>query len=381
MEFESSKIRQRLIRDLRLSPEGAEIYDTVAKFAVKQLAPQRERTDLYPLVPFLREQAGVLASQGMFGLMVAENDGGTGLSLADLNCALIALAEHEASFATLLLVQNIAAQLIGRHATGIPRDRMLAAILGGSLAAYPLFHDPKDDMLSLTVEQGRLMGNIRNLTLAPVADMLLVPAWEKGALSLFWVNAKAKGVQIGEPVLMHGLRQCAHADVRFDIAQSDEFGRIGAAGEARQIMLAVRNRFAGSVLAVAGGIALAATTCTGKYMHERYQTGSQLIDKTALKTMLADLKIAAWETLHAAQRLSTAAEAGVVEDDVALPPLVHYRDRVADLMPDAIQLMGGYAYMRDFPQEQRYRDARQLQAVFGRSEFIKCDFIESAVAV
>ncbi len=381
MEFETAEIRQRLIRDLRLSAENADIYDAMARFAAKQLVPGREKSDTFPLVPFLEEQVRVLAAQGMFGLIVSADDGGAGLSFRELNSALIGLAQHEASFATMLLVQSIGAALIGKNTSGLARDRMLAGLIGGSLAAYPVFHDARDEWPQLRLEKGRLNGKIRNLTLAPVAEILIVPALENGRYSLFWINAKASGVSCEPALLMHGLRQCPQGDVAFEGVGGDDLGRIGPEGDAHDLMIGARNRFAGAALAIIGGVALGATAYAGDYLHQRYQTGSQLIDKTPLKVMLANLKIAAWEALFAADRLAVFAAEGRLDDELMLPPLIDFKDRIADLMPDAVQMMGGYAYMRDFNQEQRYRDARQLQALFGRSEFLKSDLIVSAMAV
>jgi|GEM_PF-3350892 len=381
MEFETQEIRQRLIRDLRLSAEITDIYDSMAKFAAKQLVPGRERSDIYPLVPFLEEQVRVLAAQGMFGLTVSAEDGGAGLSFRELNSALIGLAQHEASFATILLVQSICATLIGKNTSGLARDRILAGIIGGSLCAYPVFHDARDEWPQLRIEKGRLNGKVRNLTLAPIADILIVPALENGRYSLYWVNAKASSVRCGPALLMHGLRQCPQGDVAFYGVGGDDLGRIASEGAAHELLAKMRNLFATSALAVIGGVALGATAYAGNYLHQRYQTGSQLIDKTPLKVMLANLKIAAWEALFAADRLAVFAEEGRLDDELMLPPLIDFKDRVADLMPDAVQMMGGYAYMRDFSQEQRYRDARQLQALFGRSEFLKSDLIVSAMAV
>lgn len=381
MEFETAAIRERIAKDLNMSAESADIYDSMVKFASRNLEPKREKSDIYPLVPFLEDQLRALAGQGLFGLVVSAERGGAGMTLSDLNAALTALSQYDASFAAILLTQSIATDLIAAEPAPPSGDAVLGEMIGGALAAYPLFHDARDEWQGLCYENGRLQGEIRNLTLAPVAQTLIVPALEKGTYSLFRVNARAGSVKVGAPNLMHGLRQCPHADVIFSGAGGADVVRIGGEGCAHEILVRMRNRFAGSALAVIGGVGLGATAYTAGYMHTRYQTGSQLIDKTPLKVMLANLKIASWEAIYAANRLAAFAAAGRAEDDLMLPALIDFKDRVADLMPDAVQLMGGYAYMRDYPQEQRYRDARQLQAIFGRSEFLKSDLIVSAMAV
>jgi len=229
------------------------------------------------------------------------------------------------------------------------------------------------------LEHGKISGEIRNISLSPIAEGFVLPVSENGSFSLFLFSSKSKNIKKGSALFMHGLRQAPVGDLVFHSVDISEVIRIGQTGEAHKILNRQRNRFIPAALAIIGTNTLESFLVANDYMCQRYQTGTLLIEKSQLKVMLTDIKSLGWEAIYASKRL--AMKADFTKSEIFIEPFVYFRDKTADVLKDAVQLLGGYGYMRDFPQEKHYRDGRQLQAVFGISEFLKSDLIYSEKVV
>jgi len=348
--------------DNELSP----FLDLAARFAGNELLPGLLERDDYPVAPFSEKVVNQAGEAGLLSVILPESRGGAGQGMRALAAILQTLAETDAGFAAVLLVNAMAQFAMLRWGN----EAHLEPAGNGPLTAFPAYSLPSDsgDRLEATEEeQGfRLQGTAEYLPLAPVAGFFVLPAriGADGATPFFRVSAGAQGVEVGEPVLSLGLRSCPAADVRLDRVLVPRADRLR--GDARDGFPVLASFFRPAVAALSLGVLAGSLRTARRYAEERYQGGGTIAGHDMVRLMLAGMAVTVETGRVLVREMAEAADRG----DPGL--LLHagqifLGEQAALAAGDGVQVLGGYGYMQDYGQEKRMRDAKQIESFFGGS--------------
>lgn len=348
------------------------ICETAERFSAGELEPSVPENDRYPFSPFDRRAVEAAVGAGLLGLTISESRGGSGLGLWELSAVLRIVAAREPSFALLIFAQCLGYELLARCG--------LSALVGSwataprrveDLLALPLYCDPEDLPLEIQarpVEGGfELAGSLGYVACLPVAGAAVIPAVWEGRLDLFLVETGRPGVLVGDPVVSLGLRGCPAADLTLENAHVPLSRRL--CDEGGRMYAEAADQYRAPLAAIALGILEGSHAAARAYAEIRYQAKKQIIDHDMVRRMLARMQ--AWIDLggagvRAACDATERGEAGGGTLGLSIQELLS--KAVARAVTDGVQILGGYGYMREYGQEKRMRDAKQLQGVFGSSD-------------
>jgi len=262
------------------------------------------------------------------------------------------------------------------------KRRWLTPIAAGeALGAFALSEpDAGSDVASmstraLATESGwRLRGTKRWITNGGVADCYVVfavtdPGAGSRAISAFVVERDDDGLSFGAPERKMGLRGSPTTEMYFDGVPLSGDRLIGRPGEGLRIALSTLDRTRTSVAAQAVGIAQGALDVAVRYVSERRQFGRLLAEFQGLQFMLADMAVAV-----RAARLLTHAAAAEIEDGAptmgtsSAAAKLFASDTAMTVTTNAVQLLGGSGYVKDFLVERMMRDAKVTQIYEGTNE-------------
>ena len=191
---------------------------------------------------------------------------------------------------------------------------------------------------------------------------------DRNGISCFLVPADTPGLTADVPERKMGLTGSATATMRFDDVRIPAHRRLGAEGDGLRIALAGLDSGRLGIAAVATGLAQGALDSAVAYARERETFGKAIIEHQGLAFVLADMEAAIQSaramTLHAA-RLKDAGRPFSREASIA--KLVA-TDNAMKVTTDAVQVLGGYGYTRDFPVERYMREAKVMQIFEGTNQ-------------
>lgn len=344
------------------------------RFAKKELAPKALELDDYPYAGFNDTALRVAEEVGLLRLLAPETLGGSGQGLAVFCRILESLSRTDASFAAVLLVHAMAQTALVQWGTAPIIDRHLRS----GLLGFPAYLLPSDLPRALIAEKKGagfvLTGKVEYLALAPIAQAMIVPAEIKASkqVAFFVVDARAKGVTVGEPVLSLGLRNCPVADVELAGVEIGAENLLCADAEAEYPKLAARFRPAVAALSV--GVVAGSFETAKNYAKERYQGGKMIIEHDLVRLLLANLAVVMESGRALVQTMAQA-----VDDQRPWPlsdaGLILLSEAASRATTDGVQVLGGYGYMQDYGQEKRMRDAKQIEAIFGSAPAKRLDLI------
>ena len=354
----------------RLLPtaEAGELIELVRELSDRELLPiaaTYEREERFP-----REVFRVLGKAGILGLPYPESQGGGGQPYEVWLQVLEELAARWASVAVGVSVHALTCFPLADYGTKTQQDRWLPEMLGGELlGAYCLSEaDAGSDpgaMRTRAVQTGDgwvIDGVKAWVTHGGHADfytsMVRTSDERTGAISCFLVPSDAAGLTADRPEDKMGLTGSATATMRFEQVRIDADRLIGAPGQGLPIALAALDAGRLGIAAVATGLAQAALDESVTYAKTRETFGKAIIDHQGLGFLLADMQAgvqtARTTYLDAARRkdlgMPYAKEASIAK-------LVG-TDAAMKVTTDAVQVLGGYGYTRDFPVERYMREAR-----------------------
>lgn len=315
-----------------------EVARSVGRFAERELDPRRASLERYPDGAWPTE---ILAGLDELGLL----EPGALADPALQRAAMETLGAHSVAVAVILF-----AHCLGERLAPAPRDGLRASPCYGE----PLDHEPG---LRATLEGDgvRLRGRVEMVVNAPIARQLVLPCSLEGTLALVVVPADARGLSIGDPILTLGARGCPVADVEADCVLP---GSAIVEGDARAAIESAYRAQRGPALAIGAGVLGASLETATAYARERHQGGHPIIEHTQIRAMLSNMAARAALLREASHRvpcsdgLFLAAKEGLDASD-------------------GVQILGGYGYMTDYPQEGRMRDVRQLRCLLGRPDALR----------
>ena len=363
--------------------EQEQIVQLVRDFAAEHIAPHAARWDAEKHFP--RDVIGQLGALGFLGLMVPEAYDGLGLDALTCLRAIEEIAAADASIAVSVAVHNsLPSQMLLRHGTEAQKDRWLRPMARGEqLAAFALSEaDAGSDAAALRAQARRagdgwvLNGAKAWVSNGGTADLVLAMVRTDGdgerrgarGIGCFVVPTDAPGYVAGKPEDKMGLRASNTTAVYFQDLKLPADHLLGEAGSGFIYALEALDSGRMGIAAQACGIGRAALGHACRYAAQRRQFGRALREFEAIQFKLADMATrlaAARSLLHEAARRKDAGEP--VTAWAAMAKL-HCSETAMWVATQAVQVFGGYGYMRDYPVERLMRDAKATEIYEGTSE-------------
>ncbi|HEX6471831.1 MAG TPA: acyl-CoA dehydrogenase family protein [Streptosporangiaceae bacterium] len=361
-----------------VTAEAGELFGLTRDLVAGELAPRVAADE--EAARFPREVFGTLGRAGLLGLPYPERYGGGG---QPYEVYLQVVEELAAGWLTVALgvsVHTLSCFPVAAYGSDDQRARLLPDLLGGDLLGAYCLSEPHSgsDAAALATKAVRredvyeISGTKAWITHGGVADYYVVFArtGDAGArgISCFHVPAGTAGVRAAAPERKMGMRASTTAQVSFDGAVVPAGDLLGDEGQGFRIALAALDGGRLGIAACAVGLAQAALDAAVAYARQRRQFGRPVADFQGLRFMLADMAtgVAAARALYlsAARRRDAGRPYGA---EAAMAKLFA-TDTAMRVTTDAVQVLGGYGYVSDFPVERYMREAKVLQIVEGTNQ-------------
>ena len=361
--------------------EHDELRAMVRELAEERIAPRAAAIDQTAEFPW--DLKDLLAQQDLLGTCFAEKHGGTALDTVAQAILVEELARADATTSLIPIVQKLGALPITLAGSEEQQDRYLPRLASGEwLIAFALTEaaagsDVASNRMRATLDgDGYLLnGSKRFITHGSVAQVLTVFALTDAAaggrkgMSAFIVEADTPGFAAPRVEHKMGIRGSPTAELTFDDVRVPATNRIGDEGEGFRIAMETLDRSRLSIAAQAVGIAQGAIDVSVSYAAERQQFGQRVADFEGIQWMLADMA----SQTEAARQLTYAASARVDANAPDLPYWTSSAKLVAGdvamrVTTDAVQVLGGYGYITEYPVERMMRDAKITQLYEGTQQ-------------
>ncbi|AJQ48176.1 acyl-CoA dehydrogenase [Pseudomonas putida] len=363
-----------------VTDEQQQIADAVRAFAQERLKPFAEQWDKEHRFP--KEAIEEMAELGLFGMLVPEQWGGSDTGYVAYAMALEEIAAGDGACSTIMSVHNsVGCVPILRFGTEQQKAQFLTPLATGAmLGAFALTEPQAGSDASSLKARARLDGDhyVLNgskqfITSGQSAGVVIVfavtdPEAGKRGISAFIVPTDSAGYQVARVEDKLGQHASDTCQIVFENVRVPVANRLGAEGEGYKIALANLEGGRIGIASQAVGMARAAFEVARDYANERQSFGKALIEHQAVAFRLADMAtkiaVARQMVLHAAA-LRDAGRPALVEASMAKLFASEMAEKVCS---DALQTLGGYGYLSDFPLERIYRDVRVCQIYEGTSD-------------
>lgn len=363
-----------------LTEEQEQLRKTVREFAIREIAPNImtwDEASTFPLAVI--KQMGTL---GLLGVLIPPEYGGAGLGYVDYALAIEELSAVDGSIGITMAAHNsLGSNHIFLAGNEAQRRKFIPRLASGEwLAAWGLTEPGSGSDASgartMAIKKGdryELNGNktfITNGHFADVAVVIAVTDKSKGThgLSAFLVTKGTKGFRAGKKENKLGLRASDTSELIFEDCEIPAENLLGVEGEGFIDAMRVLDGGRISIAALSLGIARGALDAAVKYVKERRQFGKAIAEFQGIQWKLADmateLEAARLLTLRAAV-LKDAGRKVTRESSMAKLFASEVAVRICN---DAVQLFGGYGFIKDYPVEKFYRDVKLCTIGEGTSE-------------
>jgi alkylation response protein AidB-like acyl-CoA dehydrogenase len=368
--------------DFTLTEDQAAIQAAARAFAGAELAPHSARWDEDREFPV--ETLRAAAALGFAGLCVREDVGGSGLGRLDAALVFEELSRGDVSVAAYISIHNMVSWMIDRFGDDAQRHRWLPRLATMEMLSSYCLTEPGagSDAASLSTRAVRdgddyvLTGAKAFISGAGTSGLYLVMArtGEGGArgVSAFVVEAGTPGLSFGAQERKMGWNAQPTAMVHFDGVRVPAAHRIGAEGEGFRFAMAGLDGGRINIAACSlGGAGLALDTARA-HLSARRQFGRPLADFQALQFRLADMATELEAARLMVRRAAHALDAGDASATLYCAMAKRFAtDGGFEVANQALQLHGGYGYLRDYPLERIVRDLRVHQILEGTNEIMR----------
>ncbi|MGO1072902.1 acyl-CoA dehydrogenase family protein [Lysobacter sp. CA199] len=365
-----------------LSEEQAAFREAARDFALAQLAPHAAHWDATSEFP--REAIAHAGELGFCGLYVDEGAGGSGMTRLDAAIVFEELAAVDPSTAAFISIHNMATWMLTAHAGEAVRAQWGAALASGRrLASYCLTEPGAgSDAASLRTRAVRdgdhyvINGAKAFISGAGSTDMLVVMARTgvEGArgISAFAVPADSDGIAYGRKEEKMGWNSQPTRGIAFQDVRVPAQNLLGREGDGFKIAMKGLDGGRLNIASCSLGAAQGALDAARRYMGERRQFGKKLAEFQALQFKLADMAtqlVASRQMVHTAARK---VDSGSSDATVWCAMAKRFAtDAGFAICNEALQIHGGYGYMREYPIERLLRDCRVHQILEGTNEIMR----------
>jgi alkylation response protein AidB-like acyl-CoA dehydrogenase len=365
-----------------LTPEQREIRDLVRDLARERIAPRAADIDKSAEFPW--DVVELYRENDIFGILFDEEYGGIGASAL---MALVAIEEVSKVCATsglIIAVQELGSLGLKLAGSDEQKQRYLPRLASGEwLAAYALTEPGSgSDSAAMRTTARRdgdeyiLDGGKRFITNAGVADLYTVfaktdaDAGHSGT-SAFVVEADSPGFEVGRIEPKMGIKGSTTGEIFFNDCRVPAATLLGEEGDGFRIAMRILDRSRPGIGAQGLGLAQGATDYALEYAKSRETMGKPIGEHQLIAGMLADMETkceAARGLLYKCGQLIDEGAEGAELTKVSAMAKLYCSDVAMDVTTDAVQILGGYGYIQEYPVERMMRDAKITQIYEGTNQ-------------
>jgi butyryl-CoA dehydrogenase len=363
-----------------LNEEQKLIQQTAREFADERLAPlaaEHDRTE-----EFTAQQAKWLGEMGFLGMMVPEEFGGAGLDTVSYVLAMEEVSRACAATSVTMTVQNsLVCWPIDKFGNVEQKRKYLVPLATGEwLGCYGLSEpaagsDPAS-MATTAEEDGDsyiLNGSKIFISNGGVSQVALVWAQtdreqKHRGITCFIVDSSTPGFTVGAEEKKLGIRGSNTTELHFENCHVPKENVLGQLGEGFKIAMMTLDGGRIGIASQALGIGQAAIEASVKYAHERQAFGRPLAEIEAIQIKIADMAMEVQASRLLTYHAAWMKDQGARFSKQAAMAKLHASEAATKATHSAVQIHGGYGYLRDFPVERLYRDARITEIYEGTSE-------------
>ena len=365
-----------------LTEEQREIRELVRTLSRERIAPRAAEIDRSAEFPW--DVVELFREHELFGILYDEEYGGHGASAL---MALVAIEEVSKVCATsglILAVQELGSLAIKLAGTNEQKERWLPRLASGEwLAAYALTEPGSGSDSAAMRTEARLdgeeyvlNGSKRFITNAGVAELYTVfaktdPSKGHSGISAFVVEASASGFEVGRIEPKMGIKGSTTGEVFFNDCRIPEANLVGEEGEGFKVAMRVLDRSRPGIGAQGLGLAQGATDYALEYAKNRETMGTPIAEHQLVAATLADMETkceAARGLLYKCGRLIDEGADGPELTKISAMAKLYCTDVAMEVTTDAVQVLGGYGYIQEYPVERMMRDAKITQIYEGTNQ-------------
>jgi alkylation response protein AidB-like acyl-CoA dehydrogenase len=365
-----------------LTAEQREIRDLVRDLARERVAPRAAEIDKSAEFPW--DMVELLREHDLFGLPFDEEHGGTGTGALMVLVAIEELSKVCATTGLLLAVQELGSLGLKLAGTEEQKARWLPRLASGEwLGAYALTEAGSgSDSAAMRTEAQRegdeyvLNGAKRFITNAGVAELYTVfaktdPAAGHAGISAFVVEASAPGFEVGRIEPKMGIKGSTTGEIFFNDCRIPADNLLGEEGDGFRIAMQILDRSRPGIGAQGLGLAQGATDYALEYAKTRETMGKPIAEHQLIAATLADMETkceAARGLLYKCGQLIDEGANGADLTKISAMAKLYCTDVAMEVTTDAVQILGGYGYIQEYPVERMMRDAKITQIYEGTNQ-------------
>ncbi len=366
--------------DLTFNEEQEMIRKMVRDFAQKEVAPIAAEIDEKGVVPF--ENIKKMGQLGLLGLTVSEQYDGGGADVVSYAIAIEELSKACASTAIVMAVQNsLVCAGIEKFGTEEQKQKYLRPLARGEkIGAFALTEpgagcDAAAVLTTAVLHEDvyTVNGTKHFITNGGFADTVIVLAMTDKAkrhrgMTALLVEKGMPGFAVGKEEHKMGIRGSNTCELVFDNVQVPAGNRLGEEGAGFKIAMTVLDAGRIGVAAQAVGIAQAAYESALTYSKQRVQFGQPICQFQAIQWMLADMATRIQAARLLVYSAALAKQSGLPYSKEASMAKLYASETAVWVADRAVQIHGGYGYMKEYSVERNYRDAKITEIYEGTSE-------------
>jgi alkylation response protein AidB-like acyl-CoA dehydrogenase len=365
-----------------LTDEQREIRDLIRMLARERIAPRAAEIDKSSEFPW--DVVELFREHGIFGVMYDEAYGGLGASALMTLVAIEEVSKVCATSGLILAVQELGSLGLKLAGNEEQKDRYLPRLASGEwLTAYALTEPGSgSDSAAMRSEARRdrdeyvITGGKRFITNAGIADLYTAfaktdPTLGHDGISAFLVEATSPGFEVGRIEPKMGIKGSTTGEIFFNDMRIPADNLLGEEGEGFKIAMRILDRSRPGIGAQGLGIAQGATDYALEYAKDRETMGRPIGQHQMISAMLADMETkceAARGLLYKCGQLIDEGVEGSELTKISAMAKLYCSDVAMEVTTDAVQILGGYGYMQEYPVERMMRDAKITQLYEGTNQ-------------
>jgi alkylation response protein AidB-like acyl-CoA dehydrogenase len=361
--------------NFELGTEQQEVKARAAEFADREVAPYAAELDRDDRIPF--ETLEKLSEMGFMGLCVPEEYGGAGSDFLSYCLLIEEISRADAGIGVTLAVHTSAGTLpIVMYGSEDQKARWVPDLARGTRIGSFALTEPEagSDAAAIQTTAGRVDGGYRLsghkqwLTNGRIAGAAIVFACAPEGVTAYILPTDAEGVSFGKHARKMGVISATTDDMHLENVFVPEEDRLGEEGNGLSVALGTLDFGRIGIAAQALGIAEAAFRYASNYAAERTTFGKPIAEHQAIAFKLADMQTkirAARLLVHEAAWMK---DRGMRVTEAGARAKLYASQVANEVTYEAVQVLGGYGYMKDHPVERYYRDARVTEIYEGTSE-------------
>ena len=340
---------------------------SMREFVRRELVPLGQELD--ELAEFPMHIYRQIVDLGVLDMTLPEEQGGSGTDFLSFIVALEEFAYGNAGLANMIAQTELIVHLLNRYGSETLQDMYISRLVNADAFGTVLLNSGRQENLDqpvravLGAKKYLLNGYARYLAGAPLADMAVVFAQDsQKGLSVFTLDTKIDGVVAGKAIAMMGQRSLPIGDLILDDVAVSPDALLGDEGQGRTIFSDALSRLQTATAAVAVGVAQAALVEAARYSKQRAQFGKTLSNFDATRNKVADIAVGIAAARLLVYQAACAIDKGTKPENPSAMAKLFASDLAAAACKEAVQIHGGYGYVKDYAVERLYRDAVLTQS-------------------